>query len=106
MALEDYFDRMRQEVRQELERKRQQQEQEQEIDRKCKEALRPYAEQGLTWNDVLRKEHCPGTLKGMYEGLLQETEAVRMAKQAEQQEAEADLFLKGFASDPYSPVRR
>ena len=63
--------------------------------------LKPYAQQGLTFGQVMARENCPVHLDGLYQQLLQETAQERQAKADNtKQEQGEDLFLKGFMSDP------
>ena len=99
MALDDFFERMQQEVREEIKKKHEQETADLEADRRCRSALRPYALQGMPFRNVVAIEHCPETLFPMYQQLLDETEAERQEK-AERQQSEAEsAFLKGFLSD-------
>ncbi len=61
--------------------------------------LRPYAQQGLTFGQVLARENCPTHLNTLYQQLLQETAQERQAKADNaKQEQEEDVFMKGFLS--------
>lgn len=98
MALDDFFERMEQEVRDEIRKRHEQEQADRELDQRCRDALRPYARQGMPFGEVVGQTNCPGSLHEMYQELLAETEGERQ-KEARQQQEQEDLFLKGFLSD-------